>query len=250
MAKLCAPSGEGGLAWDRENGLQFDSDSPSRESTPVSIGGESLRPNTNHNNRQPGPSLTKSPGYGSQSDAHGRPISRLVREHENCKAKTSKTPSCYNSTSANFDNKPLPPTPPQDLPGSASSPITISSSPPGPQDSFFQPPPPTPTPPVSSDPTKWACPQCTLLNPLDFLACDACGGEQPPQPIPPSQQYGSSVNVSTLPKPPPASALRGPGATPFEKANGRIGWNCLNCGTFMEQEWWTCSLCGEMKLDS
>jgi RNA polymerase subunit RPABC4/transcription elongation factor Spt4 len=29
-----------------------------------------------------------------------------------------------------------------------------------------------------------------------------------------------------------------------------LGWNCLECGTFMETQWWTCSLCGTMKLDS
>lgn len=249
MAKLCAPSGEGGLAWDRENGLQFDSDSSSRNSTPAPNVTGAPKPNTSHDSRQPGPPSSTSHGHGPQLNAHSRPISRLVREHKDRKAKTPKSPSCYNSTSASFDNKPLPPPPAADLTGTSSSPITISSSPPG--DSFFSPQPPPPLPPQQPhDPTKWTCPQCTLLNPLEFLACDACGGEQPPQPIPPNQQYGTSVNMSTLPKPPPASALRGPGATPFEKANGRIGWNCLNCGTFMEQEWWTCSLCGEMKLDS
>jgi hypothetical protein len=24
----------------------------------------------------------------------------------------------------------------------------------------------------------------------------------------------------------------------------------LNCGTFMENQWWTCSLCGVMKAES
>ncbi|EOA86332.1 uncharacterized protein SETTUDRAFT_161218 [Exserohilum turcica Et28A] len=114
----------------------------------------------------------------------------------------------------------------------------------------FPPPAPRPADTPLPDPTKWACPQCTLHNSLDYLACGACGLEQPPQPIPEHKRFASSYTAPVLPKPPPQSGLRGRGATPFEPARGRLGWNCLECGTFMENQWWTCSLCGTMKPDS
>ncbi|KZF25996.1 WLM-domain-containing protein [Xylona heveae TC161] len=37
---------------------------------------------------------------------------------------------------------------------------------------------------------------------------------------------------------------------PVYPANKPLGWNCHSCGTFMETGWWTCSLCGTMKLSS
>lgn len=216
LEQLCAPSGAGGLAWDRENGLQFDSNPPSRQPSPglgwTSEGGLSFTP---------APSSSRDVPRNSQV----RPISRLVTEHESSKSRPKSTfrpPSrLISQDEEDYRSKGLPPSPPPASPA-----------------------------PVSTDPTKWACPQCTLLNPLDFLSCDACGLEQPPQPIPQNKRYGPSSHPSSLPKPPPQSGLRGPGATPFEPAKGRIGWNCLNCGTFMENQWWTCSLCGVMKADS
>ncbi|KAF2118485.1 WLM domain-containing protein [Lophiotrema nucula] len=218
LEQLCAPNGGGGLAWDRENGLQFDSNPPSRTQSP----GLDWTPE-NGLSFSPTPSSSRGPPRNSQ----GRPISRLVMDNlsnpSNARPKSTIRPPSrlISQEEEDYRNKNLPPSPPQ----------------------------PTP-PPVSSDPTKWVCPQCTLLNPLDFLSCDACGLEQPPQPIPQNKRYGPSHLPQILPKPPPASGLRGPSATPFEPAKGRIGWNCLNCGTFMENQWWTCTLCGEMKLES
>ncbi|KAF2013184.1 WLM-domain-containing protein [Aaosphaeria arxii CBS 175.79] len=159
-----------------------------------------------------------------------RPLSRLVTDYNSgyisrsgSASNTRPTSRLISQEEEDYRNKDLPPSPP-----------ATSPSP----------------PPISTDPNRWACPQCTLLNPLEYLACDACGLEQPPQPIPQHKRYGPSHHPASLPKPPPASGMRGPDATPFEPARGRIGWNCLNCGTFMENQWWTCSLCGTMKAES
>lgn len=206
LEELCAPKGDGGLAWDPVNGLQFDNEPPSRKSTPT-------------------PTTTASSSRNPPLNSQGRPLSRLVTENSNPRSKTTVRPPSrlISAEEAQLRNKALPPSPPP------LSPPSIT---------------------VPTDPNKWACPQCTLHNPLEFLSCEACGLEQPPQPIPQNKRYGAAQHPASLPKPPPAAGLRGSGVTPFEPAKGRIGWNCLNCGTFMENEWWTCSLCGVMKAES
>ncbi|KAF2682514.1 WLM-domain-containing protein [Lentithecium fluviatile CBS 122367] len=211
LEELCAPNGGGGLAWDPVNGLQFDNDPPSRTSTPGVM-----------------PSSSRTPPPNTRQ----RPLSRLVTEDANNRSKpkstvTPRPPSrIVSAEEASRRNKTLPPSPPPES----------------------HPQPAVPTAPTNPD--EWACPQCTLHNPLEFLSCEACGLEQPPQPIPPNQRYGPQNHPASLPKPPPAADLRGKGVTPFEPAKGRIGWNCLHCGTFIESQWWTCTLCGTMKLES
>jgi hypothetical protein len=231
LEQLCAPSPSGGLAWDRENGLSFGDDPPSRNSSPGRSwsGDKGLGlsfADQNGNVKFPTRAIPSSSRTSSQTDSQKRPLSRLVSDALSSKPKpksivrpSSRLVSEEEQVIRNR-NKELPPPP------------------------VAQP------PPLPIDPSKWACPQCTLLNPLEYLSCDACGLEQPPQPIPHHKRYGPSTLPSNLPKPPPASTLRGPEAMPFEPAKGRIGWNCLNCGTFMEDQWWTCSLCGVMKAES
>ncbi|PSN63106.1 WLM-domain-containing protein [Corynespora cassiicola Philippines] len=215
LEELCAPNGGGGLAWDRENGLSFDSNPPSRSSSPGLAW-------------SPSEGLSFAPPTSSQNPPRTRPLSRVVTDPlPTPSASTSRprprpTSRLISREEEDYRNRTLLPTPPT---------------------------PPSP-PPVLVDPDQWACPQCTLHNPIEFLACGACGLEQPPQPIPQNKRYGPAQHPPSLPKPPPAASLRGPGTTPFEPAKGRIGWNCLNCGTFMEEQWWTCSLCGAMKADS
>jgi hypothetical protein len=218
MQRLGRPTGLGGLSWDRENGLSF-SNPPSRTTSPA--------PNSStgfdwpREEGVPSASSASRPPLGRQSslpvaDTHGRPLSRLVTGPQpslltSRPFPTSRTASWGPSRLISEDeeelrNKQLPPTP---LPA---SPQQIT---------------------VPTDPNKWACPQCTLHNPLDFLTCEACGLEQPPQPIPQHKRFGPGNAAPSLPQPPPQSGLRGPRATPFEPAKGRMGWNCLECGTFM-----------------
>ena len=196
MQRLGAPTGNGGLSWDPQNGLQFDSAPSSPNYSPVP------------------PTIHSHPIRSTTYPPPGRPQSRLVtptssRTPAHAPSRSTRTPSRLISyEEEQRRNKTLPPTPPQPLPSRPSATLPV-------------------------DPSKWACPQCTLHNPLDYLACDACGLEQPPQPIPEHKRFASSYSAPTLPKPPPQSGLRGQGATPFEPARGRIGWNCLECGTFM-----------------
>ncbi|KAF2875046.1 WLM domain-containing protein [Massariosphaeria phaeospora] len=228
MQRLCAPDGSGGLAWDPENGLSFDSDPPSRNSSP----GQGRASGLGLTLSQP------SSRSNTQRTSQGRPLSRLVTDHPSSsqtrRISTGHTSRLISPEEESRRTQAMSSSPPLASPSPTSPPLTS---------------PPPPLDPV--DPDKWACPTCTLHNPVEYLACGACGLEQPPQPIPRHQRYGPANIPAALPKPPPAAGLRGPSAkTPFEPAKGRIGWNCLNCGTFMEHQWWTCSLCGSMKAGS
>jgi hypothetical protein len=235
MQRLGAPTGGGGLSWDPQNGLQFDSNPPSRTVSPAqsSSGGLGW---SKENGLSSQPYSTRSTSHPAQ----GRPLSRLVSQPSSRTSTSSlttstRTPSRLISQEEEaLRNKQLPPTPPRTSPALSPTPQQVEVI----------------DLTVNVDPNKWACPQCTYHNPLDYLACELCGLEQPPQPIPEHRRFGPSHMVPNLPAPPPQSGLRGQGATPFEPARGRLGWNCLNCGTFMEHTWWTCSLCGTMKADS
>lgn len=77
--------------------------------------------------------------------------------------------------------------------------------------------------------TSWTCPICTLHNPINFLACDACTSERP-------------VEITQELAVAPGKATR-PGGQDQT-------WQCANCSTVMESSWWTCSTCGKMKEDS
>jgi hypothetical protein len=229
MQRLGKPAGLGGLSWDRENGLSFASNPPSRTSSPAPSSSSGLGWS-----KEGGLALGAPTSSLPMGNSQGHPVSRLVKpQPQPGQSSSSAVPAARTSSYGSsrlisrdeeqLRNKQLPPTPPP------TSPVR---------------------PAIATDPDKWACPQCTLHNPLDFLTCEACGLEQPPQPIPQHKRFGTEQAAPNLPRPPPRSGLRGHSATPFEAAKGRIGWNCLECGTFMENQWWTCSLCGTMKLDS
>lgn len=125
----------------------------------------------------------------------------------------------------------------------------------------------------SPPPETWTCEICTLVNPLQFLSCDACGMERPAiyhfdQPSPPPQpscanghsssrpQINSSKSQSRdksnalKPKQNVVDSLRKFEEQEAYKKSLPIGWRCGGCGNFMEQQWWTCSVCGRMKITS
>lgn len=131
----------------------------------------------------------------------------------------------------------------------------------------------------SSYEAPWTCPTCTLENPPSFLCCDACASERPipshtisdrtsesgtsPQSIQSEpQKQKKRVLQETLDgtrdeRPPRdtfafknrTSALDSLKSLDRDVNKRPLGWVCT-CGTFMEAQWWTCSLCGQMKSSS
>ena len=134
-----------------------------------------------------------------------------------------------------------------------------------------------PSPPPASD--TWTCEICTLVNPINYLSCDACTVERPahisaqipsdtPFP-PPRSHHHPTTSRSSNPdnhrdrdrdrERPAAFAPRHnayDNLKRFEQQSQTkrdtkpLGWTCHGCGNFMELEWWTCSVCGVMKASS
>ena len=148
------------------------------------------------------------------------PISPITPEGETHPAPNRKRPlpqsSLSNETSA-------------DTPASPSWPFTTSTTSPIVDIS-------EPFDPTAAPPAHWTCEICTCINPLQFLACDACATERP-------QSVGIG-NRGARPK--LQTAVSAPAPVQMES----LGWNCVQCGAFMEHRWWTCSACGRMKDSS
>ena len=81
----------------------------------------------------------------------------------------------------------------------------------------------------------WECPICTCHNPMTYLCCDACTTERPD-------------NFEVLERPRAASAATA-SAPPVAKTKPST-WTCHRCTTVMDNQWWTCSTCGTLKLSS
>jgi hypothetical protein len=138
-------------------------------------------------------SSTKRPATSSRGiRPDARHVSRLVTESATKKPKTITPQSIAGSSTA------------------SSSSSTLASA--------------TPTPKPL---TGWTCPICTLHNPIDFLACDACTSERPAE---------ITHKLASMPS----------GASKPQAQT----WRCGRCSTIMESSWWTCSTCGKMKDDS
>lgn len=142
--------------------------------------------------------------------------------------------------------KPIPPTTHDTGPGYSQDRLTPSP----------QPPPPKPQAALSD---SWTCEICTLVNPSNYLCCDACSTERPSLPPVPKPQ-NVKVNVGSTQATPSSirdsnsqkaiKSLMSLDATTSQLPERPIGWSCHACGNFMESEWWTCARCGSMKQSS
>lgn len=127
-----------------------------------------------------------------------------------------------------------------------------------------------PSPSTSAGPRTWTCEICTLVNPDNYLCCDACTTERP---SPPPSPFPSSSSpfpaTSTQPSLPVTGATNSHKASIHDSNSKKavrslinldkttahlptkpMGWSCHQCGNWMEQQWWTCAACGAMKLTS
>ncbi|KAK1036237.1 hypothetical protein LTS16_013942 [Friedmanniomyces endolithicus] len=102
------------------------------------------------------------------------------------------------------------------------------------------------------NPDEWTCDVCTYINPMQYLACDACATERPQSAMAAassgtgrSRAAGRPNAIAAATRTPRWAAPRPAAAQPE-----RLGWNCGSCGAWMEHKWWTCSACGLMKSES
>ncbi|KAB8611443.1 hypothetical protein FH972_025948 [Carpinus fangiana] len=125
-------------------------------------------------------------------------------------------------------------------------------------------------PAASSLPSRtWTCPTCTLCNRVEHLCCNACGTEKPSRdetPITPidsandilsefeiaqiAREISRREREQELEAEAAAERARLYGLAPQRVPEGPIGWSCRGCGSFMENQWWTCSACGKLKDSS
>jgi hypothetical protein len=94
------------------------------------------------------------------------------------------------------------------------------------------------TKPPAPNPGSWACRMCTCINLQTHLVCDACGGERPVFTV---SAGPSGVGRRDNARPAPAHAEK------KQVKKESLGWNCRECGTWVETMWWCCTLCGLMK---
>jgi DNA-dependent metalloprotease WSS1 len=117
---------------------------------------------------------------------------------------------------------------------------------------------PVPPPTIPSrEPETWTCDICTLVNPLNYLTCDACGTDRPssftipPDSQGPHQQPNGTRNGVFAPRLNVADSYVRIRAQEAAKLETRpMGWSCGHCGNWMEDMWWTCASCGRMKESS
>ena len=124
---------------------------------------------------------------------------------------------------------------------------------------------PEPQPQREPDLHTWTCEICTLVNPLQFLACEACGVERSSTisatttttttiAQPDGKKRKSEVDTGQLnvvkPRQSVTKALASLEAQEARKPVRPMGWTCHVCSNWMESQWWTCARCGNMKQAS
>lgn len=156
-------------------------------------------------------------------------------------------------------NKPTPPQPQRKSPSPRNLP-----PPSNPRSRTVSPLPTNTTKTTQPEPaaTTWTCEICTLINPLTYLSCDACGIERPasisysttsssPSATPPTQNRPRETPNALKPRSTAYDSISRFNAESHQKIASRpVGWTCGGCGNFMESEWWTCARCGRMKESS
>ena len=221
------PSG-GGLGWSPETGLYDSTKEPQRN-----------KPSNHHpsEDEQLEWAMRDSSANTIQQvpDAHPRsPVSSLSSGDVNRDVSSRPVSAATSSTTRNQPSRDqMTPLRNEPLPAKRRRTQTPSTSR---NTAAAQPPPVDISDP--HDPEQWTCGICTLVNPLHFLACGACGIERP-QTITAEAKVRTQIATSVPRFDVPKAAQK-----------ARLGWNCGRCGAFMEHKWWTCSACGDMKTSS
>ncbi|KAF2224041.1 WLM domain-containing protein [Elsinoe ampelina] len=242
---------------------------PSVISGPTSSFSANKRPVRGSTSRSSSASSVLSELAGALSAADGHDWKGSVE-----RVKRRATPPSSTSTPHSHSISPPPPLPPNHPSLSNQAPPRKPSRPSDPPRSVPTPPTqsrPLPPPPAQTDPspTTWTCDICTCINPLDYLACDACGLERSPSAtaiLARSQTIGTnttnrrSIHSSSTGTSGTSGILSDRSAARnLERVQRQsvmlhqpetLGWACRRCRTFMEHRYWTCSVCGLMKGDS
>jgi hypothetical protein len=244
MEKLNGTWNGGGLGWSAEKGL-YDAGSS---------GGEK-------NGRHDHPSEEEQMRWAMEDSMKGAGVAKEARNEMDGSKAPRQTYSIDSSTDDEVDqptqnphnfpikrkraptpSSPIAHHPKKQQEKTASAPLPPASAPILPSPNFG--------PPATTD--DWACQLCTFINPIQFLACDACGTER-------SQSVLVAAKANTTVKQQPQRLNRKPVSIKKEEDLGvkaevkkkekSLGWKCA-CGAFMEHRWWTCSACGRLKESS
>lgn len=223
----CAGESSSGFdgAQDALSGCHVSTEDPDRTASPEDIDRAGI-----HQDHNSDPDRTESPEYLDRTASPERTASPQVGPHihdheKECSSKRKRQPSRSNSSPSPAHS------PKQERIVEEEDHIAPNQEP---MASFAQ--------PLARN--DWACEVCTCINPLQFLACDACGVERPQSVLLKSQ----SVKRKPVPRLITSEPSRKWEVKPSARSES-LGWNC-RCGAFMEHRWWTCSVCGTLKASS
>ncbi|USW54663.1 Putative Zinc finger, RanBP2-type, WLM domain-containing protein [Septoria linicola] len=235
------PSEEDQLKWAMEESMRGRSEAPTEMSSSPQADRKVLAvevPSSPSTDRTLTPSPPQSPGRGAGADSlTTRPST------------PAKAPLARKRPASALSPSPAKPTSRQESSGTHPAAIDLTS---------------LPSPSVKDNDSmadQWACEICTCINPLPFLACDACGVDRPQALLMDTESRptknsntarkpvsSTSRDLNVRPLPTMTAAERFPIKAP--DPNASLGWKCGFCGSFMEHKWWTCSACGMLKDSS